>query len=173
MAFLDLPWSISHDREKEWARSPTLRNHCRAPLSNQVCGIVRRIPDSLHVSSRISSIGDFIRSRLTGTHSVTAPISNGIFIAPSKDVDGQWKGAFMETKNLVTPGQRKDEVEITLRYLENQRQEMEDNLRWVSKAAYHSRVAFLEEVAGWYRDELAQFISSTTDTECSSSDQNS
>jgi lipid A disaccharide synthetase len=88
-------------------------------------------------------------------------------------VDGQWKGAFMETKNLVTPGQRKDEVEITLRYLENQRQEMEDNLRWVSKAAYHSRVAFLEEVAGWYRDELAQFISSTTDTECSSSDQNS
>jgi hypothetical protein len=34
-------------------------------------------------------------------------------------------------------------------------------------------VAFLEEVAGWYRDELAQFISSTTDTECSSSDQNS
>lgn len=79
----------------------------------------------------------------------------------------------MEAKNLVTPGQRKDEVEITLRYLEDQRHAIEKNLRWVSKTAYQSRVAFLEEVAGWYRDELAQFTRTITDTEYSSSDQNS
>jgi len=85
---------------------------------------------------------------------------------------GRWKGAFMEAKTPVTLGQRKNEIEITLRYLENQRHQMEDNLRWVGKAAYQSRVAFLDEIAGWYRAELAQIIYSTTDTEPRSSDKN-
>jgi hypothetical protein len=77
----------------------------------------------------------------------------------------------MEAKDLFTLRQRKDEVEITLRYLENQRHEIEDNLRWVGKAAYQSRVAFLDEIARWYRDELAELNRITAHTELSLSDE--
>lgn len=78
----------------------------------------------------------------------------------------------MEAKNFVTLGQRKDEVEITLRYLENQRHAIEENLHWVGKAAYQSRVALLDEIAGWYREELATINRIKTDTEACLSDQN-
>jgi hypothetical protein len=61
----------------------------------------------------------------------------------------------METKGYVTLRQRKDQVEITLRYLENQRRELEDNVRWLTRPAYERRLALLDEVAEWYRDELA------------------
>jgi len=76
----------------------------------------------------------------------------------------------MQAKTPVTLRQRKSEIEITLRYLENQRHEMEDNLRWVGKAAYQSRVAFLNEIAGWYRAELAEINRTTPDSEPRSSD---
>jgi hypothetical protein len=56
----------------------------------------------------------------------------------------------METSNLAILVQRKDEVQITLRYLENQRHEIEANLRSIDEAAYQSRVAFLDEIAAWY-----------------------
>ena len=77
----------------------------------------------------------------------------------------------MEAKNFVVLGQRKDEIEVTLRYLEKERHEIEDNFRWVDKAAYQSRVAFLDEIAGWYRDELAELNRTTADTKSSSFDE--
>ena len=71
----------------------------------------------------------------------------------------------MESKNYVTPWQRKDQIEITLRYLENQRRELEDNVRWLTRPAYESRVALLDEIAEWYREELAQIDRTGTGTE--------
>jgi hypothetical protein len=71
----------------------------------------------------------------------------------------------MEAENLNTLWQRRNQVDITLRYLENQRHEIEDNVRWVSKAAYQSRVALLDEITGWYREELAQMNCTVTNGE--------
>jgi hypothetical protein len=78
----------------------------------------------------------------------------------------------MEAKKFVTVCQRKHAVEITLGYLENQRHEIEDNSRWVNRAAYQSRVALFDEIAGWYREELAQINCTTAGSEPLSSDEN-
>ena len=70
----------------------------------------------------------------------------------------------MEAKDYVTLWQRKDQVEITLRYLENQRRELENNVRWLTRPAYETRVALLDEIAEWYREELAQIDRTSTGT---------
>jgi len=48
------------------------------------------------------------------------------------------------------------EVERTIRHLEKERQEVEENTEWVDRAAYESRVSLLEGLTALYRDEMNQ-----------------
>jgi RNA polymerase-binding transcription factor len=48
------------------------------------------------------------------------------------------------------------EVERTIRHLEKERQEVEENTEWVDRAAYESRVSLLEGLTTLYRDEMEQ-----------------
>lgn len=56
------------------------------------------------------------------------------------------------TENLR---RRRDEVDLTLRHLENERREVEANTQWASRAAYDSRVRLLERLTRWYRAECS------------------
>jgi hypothetical protein len=60
----------------------------------------------------------------------------------------------MDAKYLPTLRQRKNQVEMTLRYIENERRTVENNPDWLNRAAYNRRVALLEQLLGWYREEL-------------------
>src|SRR4029450_8603529 len=48
------------------------------------------------------------------------------------------------------------EVERTIRHLEKERQEVEENTEWVDRAAYESRVSLLEGLTALYRNEMKQ-----------------
>lgn len=62
----------------------------------------------------------------------------------------------MNAKDSVTLRQRKDQVELTLRHVTNERREIEINADWLNRAAYTSRVRLLDQLAAWYRDELGE-----------------
>ena len=51
---------------------------------------------------------------------------------------------------------RKEEIERTLRYLENERREVEDNTEWLDRAAYENRASLLNELSLWYRTEMQE-----------------
>jgi len=48
------------------------------------------------------------------------------------------------------------EVERTIRHLEKERQEVEENTEWADRAAYESRVNLLEGLITLYRNEMEQ-----------------
>src|SRR5215472_18822038 len=48
------------------------------------------------------------------------------------------------------------EVERTIRHLEKERQEVEENTEWADRAAYESRVNLLEGLITLYRNEMKQ-----------------
>ena len=48
------------------------------------------------------------------------------------------------------------EVERTIRHLEKERQEVEENTEWVDRAAYESRVSLLDGLITLYRNEMEQ-----------------
>ena len=48
------------------------------------------------------------------------------------------------------------EVERTIRHLENERREVEENTEWIDKAAYESRVRLLDGLTTLYRYEMEQ-----------------
>ena len=48
------------------------------------------------------------------------------------------------------------EVERTIRHLEKERQEVEENTEWANRAAYESRVNLLEGLISLYRNEMEQ-----------------
>ena len=48
------------------------------------------------------------------------------------------------------------EVERTIRHLEKERHEVEENTEWVDRAAYESRVSLLEGLTTLYRNEMEQ-----------------
>ena len=48
------------------------------------------------------------------------------------------------------------EVERTIRHLENERREVEENTEWIDKAAYESRVRLLDGLTTLYRHEMKQ-----------------
>jgi DnaK suppressor protein len=48
------------------------------------------------------------------------------------------------------------EVDRTIRHLEKERQEVEENTEWVNRAAYESRVRLLDGLTTLYRDEMKQ-----------------
>lgn len=52
--------------------------------------------------------------------------------------------------------QRKEEIELTLKHLENERREVEENTEWVDQAAYANRIRLFDRLTRWYRDEIQQ-----------------
>lgn len=52
--------------------------------------------------------------------------------------------------------QRKKEIDRTLRHLEDERRQVEDNTEWVDRASYESRLKLLDELTRWYVEETAQ-----------------
>ncbi|HSK30595.1 MAG TPA: TraR/DksA C4-type zinc finger protein [Candidatus Limnocylindria bacterium] len=49
---------------------------------------------------------------------------------------------------------RRQEIDLTLRHLENERRQVEANTEWANRAAYQSRVRLLDRLTRWYRDEI-------------------
>lgn len=58
--------------------------------------------------------------------------------------------------DLVTLRLRAMVVERTIRHLEKERREVEENTEWVDNAAYESRVKLLDGLITLYRDEMEQ-----------------
>jgi DnaK suppressor protein len=48
------------------------------------------------------------------------------------------------------------EVERTIRHLEKERREIEENTEWMDRAAYESRVSLLDGLITLYRNEMEQ-----------------
>ena len=52
--------------------------------------------------------------------------------------------------------ERRREIELTLRHLERERRQVEQNTQWVDQTAYENRVNLLERLTKWYREEIGQ-----------------
>jgi RNA polymerase-binding transcription factor DksA len=52
--------------------------------------------------------------------------------------------------------ERRREIELTLRHLERERREVDQNTEWVDEAAYQNRVMLLNRLTTWYREEIGQ-----------------
>jgi RNA polymerase-binding transcription factor DksA len=52
--------------------------------------------------------------------------------------------------------ERRREIELTLRHLERERLEVEQNTEWVDETAYRNRVMLLNRLTTWYREEIGQ-----------------
>jgi DnaK suppressor protein len=48
------------------------------------------------------------------------------------------------------------EVERTIRHLEKERQEVEENTEWINRAAYESRARLLDSLTSMYRYEMSE-----------------
>jgi DnaK suppressor protein len=48
------------------------------------------------------------------------------------------------------------EVERTIRHLEKERQEVEENTEWIDRAAYESRARLLDGLTSMYRYEMSE-----------------
>ncbi len=57
------------------------------------------------------------------------------------------------------------EVERTIRHLEKERREVEENTEWVDRAAYEGRVSLLDGLATLYRNEMEQIKKAHTRVE--------
>ena len=51
---------------------------------------------------------------------------------------------------------RQEEVATTLRHLDTERREVEENTEWVDRAAYETRVDLLDHLTTWYQEEISQ-----------------
>lgn len=51
---------------------------------------------------------------------------------------------------------RREQIEVTLRHIECERREVDENTDWLDQAAYESRVALLNGLTGWYLKEITQ-----------------
>lgn len=51
---------------------------------------------------------------------------------------------------------RRGEIVMTLRHLENEQRQVEQNTDWLDQAAYKSRVNLLDGLSDWYATEIGQ-----------------
>ena len=51
---------------------------------------------------------------------------------------------------------RQKEIHTTLRHLEAQHREVEENSQWIDRAAYETRVDLLDHLTTWYEEEIFQ-----------------
>ena len=52
--------------------------------------------------------------------------------------------------------QRRAEIDTTLRYLDRERRDVEQNTEWIDLAAYQSRLSLLDRLISWYGTEIEQ-----------------
>ena len=60
----------------------------------------------------------------------------------------------MNAKASVGLRQRREVVAMTLRYVENERRQIECNAGGVAQSAYQQRAWLLDQLTAWYRAEL-------------------
>jgi RNA polymerase-binding transcription factor DksA len=49
---------------------------------------------------------------------------------------------------------RRQQVAMTLRHVEKERNEAEDNTEWLDRASYDTRIALLDRLSDWYTREI-------------------
>ncbi|HYA29742.1 MAG TPA: TraR/DksA family transcriptional regulator [Acidobacteriota bacterium] len=59
-------------------------------------------------------------------------------------------------KHFDRLSKRRDELLVTLRHLDNEQHQVEENTDWLDQAAYESRVKLLDRLSGWYLTEMAE-----------------
>jgi len=64
------------------------------------------------------------------------------------------KGGVMNLETSATMRQRKDRVELTLRYVENERRLLNTSADCHGQSVYRHRAGLLDELTAWYRTEL-------------------
>ena len=52
--------------------------------------------------------------------------------------------------------QRRQSVDKTLRHLEKERRQVEQNTQWMDHLAYRNRLSLLDRLTHWYREEMGQ-----------------
>jgi RNA polymerase-binding transcription factor DksA len=52
--------------------------------------------------------------------------------------------------------QRRKNIDETLRHLENERRQVEQNTQWMDRMAYQSRLSLLDRLTRWYHEEMGQ-----------------
>lgn len=52
--------------------------------------------------------------------------------------------------------QRRKSIEITLRHVQRERDEVEQNTQWMDRGAYQNRLRLLDRLTRWYHEEIGQ-----------------
>jgi len=61
-----------------------------------------------------------------------------------------------QTENLERLTKRKEHLLMTLRYLDRQYEQVEQNTEWLDQAAHENRTALLDRLNEWYVAEVRQ-----------------
>jgi RNA polymerase-binding transcription factor DksA len=59
-------------------------------------------------------------------------------------------------KHFDRLSKRREQLLVTLRHLDNEQHQVEENTDWLDQAAYESRVNLLDRLSGWYQAEMAE-----------------
>lgn len=63
-------------------------------------------------------------------------------------------GTIRTGKHFDQLNKRREQVAMTLRHIEKERNEAEENTDWLDRAAYESRIALLDRLSEWYAKEI-------------------
>jgi DnaK suppressor protein len=58
------------------------------------------------------------------------------------------------TKQIDNLAKRRQQLAMSLRHVEKERNEAEENTDWLDRAAYDSRIALLDRLTEWYTKEI-------------------
>src|SRR5215470_18509312 len=64
--------------------------------------------------------------------------------------------AISSAKQFNQLRKRREQVSMTLRHIEKEHEEAEQNTEWLDQAAYESRIGLLDCLSGWYIVEMAE-----------------
>ena len=59
-------------------------------------------------------------------------------------------------KQVNNLNRRRHQLETSLRHVEKERNEAQDNTDWLDRAAYDSRIALLDRLSEWYTREIEE-----------------
>jgi hypothetical protein len=62
----------------------------------------------------------------------------------------------MKSEASIRLRQRREIVEMTLLYVENERREIDTSIGCLTETAYQQRAWLLDQLTGWYRAELGE-----------------
>ena len=63
-------------------------------------------------------------------------------------------GPIKTAKQIEHLAKRREQVTVTLRHVEKERTEAEENTDWLDRAAYESRITLLDRLSEWYTKEI-------------------